>query len=77
MSWRQTHIRIDITDFADGSAGQFFDIHPSGGGDFTANQHHTGFNIGLAGHAGFRILCQDSIKHGIGNLIRDFIRMSF
>ncbi len=68
---------MDITDFTYGIAGNLFDIDPCAGGDLTADQHHTGFNVGFAGHARFGILLEDGVQHGVRNLVGDFIRMSF
>ncbi|MNH37921.1 hypothetical protein D3C79_988860 [compost metagenome] len=73
----KTHIRMNIADFTHGFTGDFFDIYPSAGGDFTADQHHAGFHVGFAGYARFRILFQDGIKNGIGDLIGNFIGMPF
>ncbi|MOA06395.1 hypothetical protein D3C78_1260270 [compost metagenome] len=68
---------MNIADFTHGFTGDFFDIYPGAGGDFTADQHHAGFHVGFAGYACFRILFQDGVENGIGDLVGDFVRMSF
>ncbi len=73
----KAHIRMDITDFTYRVTGDLFDINPCAGGDLTANQNHAGFDIGFTRYARFRILSQDRIQHRIGDLVSNFIRMSF
>ena len=73
----EAHIRMNIADFAHGFTGDLFDIYPGAGGDFAANQNHAGFHVGFAGYACFRILFQDGVENGIGDLVSNFIRMSF
>ncbi|MNB99950.1 hypothetical protein D3C75_472580 [compost metagenome] len=73
----KAHIRMHIADFTHGVTGDLFDINPGTGGDFTANHDHAGFDIGFTGYARFRILLEDRIQHRIGDLVSNFIRMSF
>ena len=73
----KAHIRMHITDFTHRVTGDLFDINPCAGGDLTANQNHASFDIGFARDARFRILRQDRIQHRIGDLVSNFIRMSF
>ncbi len=73
----KAHIRMHIADFTHGVTGDLFDINPCTGGDFTANHHHASFDIGFAGDARFWILLEDRIQHCIGDLVSNFIRMSF
>ena len=73
----KTHIRMDITNFTNGVTGDLFDIYPCAGSDFTTDQHHAGFYIGFTGNTRFRILFEDRIKHGVGDLVSNFVRMPF
>ncbi|MNH10770.1 hypothetical protein D3C79_702590 [compost metagenome] len=73
----KTHIRMNITDFTYGFTGDFFDIYPSAGGDFATDQHHAGFHVGFASYARLRILFQDGVENGIGDLVGNFIGMPF
>ena len=73
----KAHIRMHITDLTHRVTGDLFDINPCAGGDLTANQNHASFDIGFARDARFRILRQDRIQHRIGDLVSNFIRMSF
>ncbi|SAU32205.1 Uncharacterised protein [Klebsiella pneumoniae] len=73
----KAHIGMHVANFADGVAGDLFDINPCAGGDFAAYQHHAGFDIGFTCDTRFRILLEDRIQHGIGDLVSNFVRMPF
>ncbi|SAJ15092.1 Uncharacterised protein [Enterobacter hormaechei] len=73
----KAHIRMYITDLTHRVTGDLFDINPCAGGDLTANQNHAGFDIGFTRYARLWILREDRIQHRIGDLVSNFIRMSF
>ena len=73
----KAHIGMHVANFTNRITGDLFDINPCAGGDFTANQNHAGFDVGFTRNAGFRILFQDRIKHGIGDLVSNFVWMPF
>ena len=73
----KAHIGMHVANFTHRVTGDLFDINPCAGGDFTANQNHAGFNVGFAGYARFRILFEDRVQHGIGDLVSNFVWMPF
>jgi hypothetical protein len=68
-----------ITDFPDDLAGDGFgvDLIPAGAGDFTGIDHQIRADERFTGHTAFGILREAGIKDGVGDLITDFVRMTF
>ncbi len=66
-----------VADVGDHLAGQRFQVDPGAGGDLAGDDRHAGLHQGFAGHARARILGQDGIQHGVGNLVGDLVRMPF
>ena len=73
----KAHIGMHVANFTDRVAGDLFDINPCAGGDFTTDQNHTGFDVGFTCYARFRILFEDRIQHGVGDLVSNFVGMPF
>ncbi len=73
----ETHAGAAVADFLDGFANDLGHIDPSGRGDFSGNDDHTCFGEGFAGDAGLGILSEDVIEDGVGDLVADFIGMTF
>src|SRR5690606_18342835 len=46
-------------------------------GDFAGQHDQPGIAQGFGRHACIRVLRQDSVENGVGNLIRDFVGMAF
>ena len=66
-----------IADFTNGISHDFLDIYISFCGDLTHDHDKTGCCAGLTGNTAHWILCYESIKDRIGNLVTHFVRMSF
>ena len=66
-----------ITDIDNGFARDFRNINIAARRNFADNMNLPGCNYGFAGNTAMRVLCQNSIKHSIRNLIGNFIRMPF
>jgi hypothetical protein len=58
-------------------AGQCFQVDPGAGGDFAGDDRHAGLDHGFAGNAGARVLREDRVEHGIGDLVGHLVRMAF
>jgi hypothetical protein len=69
----EAHVRGVVPNIQHGLANQGFHIHPSAGGDLTGDDHHAGFDQGLAGHPAARIRRQDGVQHGVRNLVGDLV----
>ena len=66
-----------VADFADDFACQMRDIDIAVGADLTHNHDHTGGNGSFAGNTAVRVFFEDSVEHCIGDLVTDFVGMSF
>ena len=66
-----------IADIFDHAASNRGNIHDRGGGDLAHDHHHAGGAGSLAGYVGVRILREDRVQHGVGNLITDLVGMAF
>src|SRR5690606_22701882 len=71
------HGRGGVADVLDHATDQVFQVNPGAGGDFTANDGHTGFYHGFAGNAGVGVFGQDGVQNRIGDLVGHFVRMAF
>jgi hypothetical protein len=67
---------VVVADLADGIPHDLFVVDDRAGGDLPGQQHHAGLGQGLAGDAGVRILGEDRVHHGIGDLVRHLVRMT-
>ena len=71
------HIRGGVADVFDHATHQVFQVDPCAGGDFTANDGHTGFHHGFACYASVRVVGQDGVQYRVGDLVGQFVRMAF
>jgi hypothetical protein len=73
----EADVGVVVADLVDDRAGEGFDIDPGAGGHFAGNDGCAGLHHGFAGDAGAFVLGQDGVEHGVGNLVRDLVRMAF
>ena len=73
----KTFVGVVVSDINNHFASDLFQINVGFGGNFASNNHHTGFDERFARHAGTGVFFKQRIEHGIGNLVRNFIRMAF
>src|SRR5262249_31936435 len=69
--------RIVVSDGSYHSANQGLEIDICFGGDFTGDDNQSGSGQRLAGHTAVSIFLQTGIEDGVGNLVGNFVRMSF
>ena len=68
---------IVIADLEDRLSHETRHVDLARGRDLTRDDRHAGGHEGLTRHPGVRIVHQHGVQNGIGNLIRDLIRMAF
>ena len=66
-----------IADASDDLSGDFGDIHIAAGADLAHDVHKACGHSGLAGHPAHGILLQYGVQHRVGDLVADFVGMSF
>ena len=66
-----------IADVEDFLARDFVDRHARSGADFAHDQHKASGGAALAGDVRIGILCEYGVQNGVGNLVADFVGMSF
>ena len=66
-----------IADVTDDLTGNLRDVHIAGGADFSHYHDHAGGNGGFTGYTSVWVLLQNRVEHCVGNLVTDFIGMSF
>ena len=66
-----------VADVNDHVPDDFGDVHIAAGGNFAHDHDHTGGGAGLAGHPAHGVLLQDRVQNRVGNLVADFVGMSF
>src|SRR6185437_13265032 len=66
-----------VADVDDHLAGDRLEVDPRIGGDLAGDDRHAGLDHGFAGHARARVLRDDRVEHGIGDLVGDLVRMAF
>src|SRR5690554_2952484 len=71
------HFGGGVADVFDHATHQVFQVYPGTGGDFTANDGHTGFHHGFASYASVRVVGQDGVQNGVRDLVGQFVRMAF
>merc|ERR1719272_517488 len=69
--------RVVVSNFLDGTTNNLLVVEDSLGGDFTEDHDHAGLGCGFASNTGGRVLLEASIDDGIGDLVTDFVRVSF
>ena len=70
-------IGLGIADFPDGVAHRALDVHVGLGLHFAHHHHHAGGTEALAGHLCLRILHQELVQDGVGNLVCHFVGVPF
>ena len=69
---------LGVADAADGAAHHPLDVHVGVvRSDFAAHHGQTGAHKSLAGNVRSRILAEEVIENGVGNLVGHFVRMAF
>ena len=69
--------RVIVADGLHDAADQRLEIHIGFGGDFSGDDDQAGCGESLAGDAAGGIFRQAGVEDGIGNLVSDFVWMSF
>ena len=72
----EAELRAVIADLAHGLAHDVRNVDVAAGGDLAHHGHDAGRGGDLAGHAAVRILREDRVEHGVGDLVADFVGMS-
>src|SRR3990172_4002819 len=72
----KSHSGFRISDIPDDLAGDILYFNVSFGRDFTADESKAGGHERFACNARVRVLCQERIEDGVGNLIGNLVRMS-
>ena len=57
-------------------AHDFLEIHPRAGGDLAGDHDHARLDQRLDGDACMRILFENTVQYGVGNLVGDLVRMA-
>ena len=73
----EAEIVVVVSNIAGHFTGDFLEIDVGLGGDFAGKDDEIGCCKRFAGDARFRILREQSVENGIGNLVADFVRMAF
>ena len=68
---------IGVANSANGVARDALDIHIAIGGDLAHHQEQPGRRGHLTSHPRPRILSEDGVQDGIGDLVADFVRVAF
>ena len=67
---------IIIADIIDNSPCDFGNINLRACGYFAHNHNHARCAAALAGNSAVRVFCKNCVKHGVGNLVTDFVGMT-
>jgi hypothetical protein len=51
-------------------------VHHRVGGDLAGHHHEAGIAQGLGGYARVLVLREDGVEHGVGNLVRNLVRVT-
>jgi hypothetical protein len=73
----EADLGVVVADVVDDLARQRLDVDPGGGGDLARDDRRAGLHHRLAGHARALVLQQDGVEHGVGDLVRDLVRVAF
>ena len=73
----KTVLGTGVADILHGIADNLGNIHITAGGNLAHHVHLTRGHQCLTGYAALRVLSNDGIKDGIGNLVSHFVGMSF
>jgi len=68
---------IVVADLPYHRTGDFLDVHIGSGAYLSTDQDKAGSGVTFAGNAGMSVLFQAGVENGVGDLVADFIRMSF
>ena len=66
-----------IADVPDHIPGDLVDVHIAAGGDLAHDVDQAGAGRGLTGYTAHRVLGQDGVQNGVGNLVADLVGMTF
>ena len=69
-------LRAVVADLADDLARDLRDVDVAARGDLAHDVHETGRGRRLAGDAARRVLLEDRVEHGVGDLVADLVGMS-
>ena len=72
----EAEVGVHVADLADRLAGDLLDVDVGRRGDLARDDHEAGVHERLAGHAAGRVVSQDGIKHAVGDLVGDLVRMA-
>ncbi len=70
-------IRLVVPDPVHDLACDGGDVHIAARGNLAHHVNHAGRRGHFAGHVRVRILREDGVQHGVGDLVADFVRVSF
>ena len=70
-------IVVDVADFSDGSAHDFFEIELGVGGNLSGQHNHVALHEGFAGHAAFFVLREAGVEHGVGDGVANLVGVAF
>src|ERR1700761_4808974 len=70
-------LRVSASRSLQALGGQLYEVNPAAGGDFAGDDGDALLHHGFASHAGARILSQDRVENGVGNLVGNLVRMAF
>ncbi len=73
----ETHGGVVIANVVNHATHQARHIDIGMGGDFTRNDANTGSDQNFARHAAGGVILQNRVQHGVRNLVRHLVRMSF
>ena len=69
---------LRVADALDDAAGRAGDVHVGAVGvDLAAYDHQAGGAEGFTGDVGLRVLAEEFVENGVGNLVSDFVGMTF
>jgi len=64
---------LGVADLADGLAGDLGVVHMVGGGDLADDDYQSGGGRHLAGYTGGRVVAQDVVQDGVGDLVAHLV----
>ena len=73
----EAEIVVVVSNIGGDFAGDFLKLKVCFSRDFAGKDDKIGCRERFAGYAGFRILREQGIQNGVGNLVADFVRMAF
>jgi hypothetical protein len=73
----EAHLRAVVADAFHHRTGEFAVLHHGAGSDLPGHDNETGCDQSFGGNAAMPVLGKNCIQHGVGNLIRHFVGMTF